>query len=513
MGWRYTGTGGNDTIIGQGGVVSAGVIQQNIIETPAQLDEMFGGAGNDSLSGVDGDDSLNGQQGNDTLIGGAGSDTLEGGFNDDLLEGQLGADSMNGGFGIDTVSYFDNAGVTVLLYLGQATDAGGSVDTLLEFENVNGSNVADVIVGDAGANRLAGLGGNDLLEGQAGADTIDGGLGVDTVSYFDAGAVDVRLDLGSATDSGGSADTLVSIENVNGSNAGDTIVGTTGANLVQGLGGIDFIDGNGGGDTLLGGASTDVLYGRDGADSLDGGDDPDTLYVYGVDGDTVQGGAGVDTLAIFTNVETYGVAMTVAAGATPWTVTVGGQVRATISNVEALSFAGGNARDTVNGSALQQNSVLDGGGGNDILAGGSLNDVLNGGDGNDSLFGQAGLDILQGGLGADTMNGGLGEDTFMWNLAAEGNDSIAGFASGTDRLQIDASGFGGGLAEGMDLGDAGRFVSGTAANAALGQFIYWQPLGYLGWDPDGTGTAFAAVLIARFGAGKLVTDNDLVIVA
>ena len=33
MGWRYTGTGGNDTIIAQGGFVSAGVLQQNIIET------------------------------------------------------------------------------------------------------------------------------------------------------------------------------------------------------------------------------------------------------------------------------------------------------------------------------------------------------------------------------------------------------------------------------------------------------------------------------------------------
>src|SRR3712207_2160204 len=137
MGWRYTGTAGNDTIVAQGGFVSPGVTQQNIIETEALTDEMFGGGGNDSLSGRDGTDSLNGQTGNDTLVGGSGNDTLEGGAGNDLLEGQLGADSMNGGFGVDTVSYFDNAGVTVLLYLSQATDAGGSVDTLLEFENVN----------------------------------------------------------------------------------------------------------------------------------------------------------------------------------------------------------------------------------------------------------------------------------------------------------------------------------------------------------------------------------------
>ncbi|ESR25656.1 Alkaline phosphatase [Lutibaculum baratangense AMV1] len=66
------------------------------------------------------------------------------------------------------------------------------------------------------------------------------------------------------TASGGDAegDTLYSIENLVGSNFGDTLAGDAGANTLHGLGG---------NDTLNGGAGNDTLYGGDGDDRLIGG--------------------------------------------------------------------------------------------------------------------------------------------------------------------------------------------------------------------------------------------------
>ncbi|MFM7278581.1 MAG: calcium-binding protein [Microcystis aeruginosa] len=76
------------------------------------IENLFGGAGDDSLTGdnsanlLDGgtdNDTLNGGQGNDTLIGGDGNDTLDGGQGNDSLIGGAGTDSLNGGAGNDTL--------------------------------------------------------------------------------------------------------------------------------------------------------------------------------------------------------------------------------------------------------------------------------------------------------------------------------------------------------------------------------------------------------------------------
>lgn len=132
--------------------------------------------------------------------------------------------------------------------------------------------------------------------------------------------------------------------------------------------------------------------------------------------------------------------------------------------------------------------VLDGGPGNDVVRGGASGDVLMGWTGNDRLYGNGDEDMLVGGLGRDTLEGGAGADLFRWDVAAEGRDQIVGFATGEDRLSIDASGFRGGLQEGVDLAATVRFVLGTASTAARGQFLYDQAAGTLSWDVDGVGT-------------------------
>ena len=66
--------------------------------------------------------------------------------------------------------------------LGTASGGGGN-DTLLNIENVIGTNFDDTITGNFEANAINGLDGNDLLNGGAGNDILTGGLGYDTAVY------------------------------------------------------------------------------------------------------------------------------------------------------------------------------------------------------------------------------------------------------------------------------------------------------------------------------------------
>ena len=75
------------------------------------IDNLVGGAGNDTLYAYSGNDSLNGKggndilfggYGNDTLTGGIGNDSLSGGNNNDLIAGNAGQNTLTGGSGFDT---------------------------------------------------------------------------------------------------------------------------------------------------------------------------------------------------------------------------------------------------------------------------------------------------------------------------------------------------------------------------------------------------------------------------
>ena len=78
------------------------------------------------------------------------------------------------------------------------------------------------------------------------------------------------------------------------------------------------------------------------------------------------------------------------------------------------------------------------------MTGGATGSALTGFTGADSLTGGAGNDTLTGGLGQDTLTGGAGADTFVFAANATGAvvssqaapDTIIGFVSGTDKLNI-----------------------------------------------------------------------------
>jgi Ca2+-binding RTX toxin-like protein len=171
---NITGGGGGDTLTGS---ISANVIG--------------GGAGGDTITGGDG---------NDTLIGGLGIDTLNGGLGDDLFnEGAVisDADTVNGGAGVDGVTYAARVAAITVIMDGLT---GGGEDTEgdkigLDVENLVGSSTAiNTITGNALDNVLEGGELIDIISGLAGDDTLDGGL-EDDILDCGAGDGDIMLDL------------------------------------------------------------------------------------------------------------------------------------------------------------------------------------------------------------------------------------------------------------------------------------------------------------------------------
>ncbi|MGO1076671.1 calcium-binding protein [Inquilinus sp. CA228] len=310
------GNSSNDVLTGNSVANSLqGAFGNDVLRGGAGADLLNGGAGSDSASyanssagvtvslvtgsGSGGDaagdvlvsiESLTGSAFDDTLTGDGGGNVLNGGAGNDILRGGAGPDWLDGSSGNDLVSYWDSSvGVTANLATGQGSGGDAQGDVYLGIEMLNGSQGNDALTGNTGANGLFGWGGDDILRGGAGADRLDGGAGTDLVSYWDS-SVGVTVNLLTGFGSGGDAqgDGYTSVENVNGSQGGDTLIGNAVANVLNGYAGADSLNGGGGQDVLDGGA---------GKDTLTGGADADR-FVFSAVGDSVVG-AGADRIADF----------------------------------------------------------------------------------------------------------------------------------------------------------------------------------------------------------------------
>lgn len=214
------------------------------------------------------------------------------------------------GDGLAEVADFATAGYVVDFATGTIVDGYGNSGLIAGIEELWGSELGDILIGDASANVFYGQAGDDSIEGRAGNDTLDGGSGIDTASYVSAtGGVTVNLQAGTSSGADGN-DTLANFENVAGSEFDDNLTGDGAANLLYGLGGNDTLSGGSGDDTLYGGdgndflqgdlgehdltvSGDDILYGEGGNDQLRGGLGDDQLY--GGDGnDLLRGNGGVD---------------------------------------------------------------------------------------------------------------------------------------------------------------------------------------------------------------------------
>lgn len=405
-----------------------------------------------TTDGTSGDDLIVSGSGDDQLGGGAGNDFIDAGAGNDQLAGGDGADNLNGGSGADTMT-------------GGAGDDVYHVDSAL-----------DAIVEQAG-------GGTDRVEA--------------TVSHVLAANVE-NLDLIGQDIDG------------TGNDLGNAIGGTSGRNVLRGLGANDQLFGGAGNDRLEGGEGDDYLDGGTGRDVLVGGNGNDTYLVDSPKDQVIEGSNGgydvvQTTLANYTlgdNVENL--------------VLLSGQPGRGTGNALDNAIAGNSAVNVLEGGA--GNDSLDGREGNDRLIGGSGADQLNGGEGsdwasyegstqrvkvnlgagagsggdaagdtyisieavlggsgNDTLTGDGGANTLNGGAGDDLLNGGAGNDTLIGGAGADqlnggaGRDT-ANYAGASANLSIDlaAKTASGGEANGDTLSSIENASGGSGDDTIVG---------------------------------------------
>jgi Ca2+-binding RTX toxin-like protein len=439
----------------------------DVLNGGTQNDTLNGGDGDDTLDGLDGADTLNGGNDTDTatyasrtaavtvdldgsgddgesgegdnvaanvenVIGGSGNDTLTGSSDDnvlsggpgtDTLDGLDGADVFNGGAGTDTVTYASRTN-PVTVDIDSAPDdgeAGEGDDVETDVENLTGGSGADTLTGSSAANTLSGGGGGDTLAGLTGADVFNGDGGTDTVSYaIRTNSVTADIDGNPDDGEAGEGDNVeTDVENLIGGSGADTLTGSSDDNVLSGGGGADTLDGRGGADVFNGGGNVDTV-------TYASHNNPVTVDIDGVadDGEAGEGdNVGID-----------------------------------VENV-----AGGSDDDVLTGSS--SNNVLSGGGGDDFFDGLGGADVINGGSGSDTVtyasrtsgvtvdldgfaddgasgendnvgfdvenvIGGSAGDFLTGNAGANTLTGGTGDDTLD---GGTGTDLLIG-GSGTDTV-------------------------------------------------------------------------------
>lgn len=244
----------------------------NWVYAGAGDDTVYAGAGDDIVHGQDGDDGLRGEAGNDSLYGGNGDDALRGGAGNDKLYGEAGDDQGFGGAG-DDIAYGSVGNDEFVMDAGNDIAFGGvGDDDLVGGDGVDklyGEDGLDKLMGDAGNDWLYGGGHDDELNGGAGDDYLDGGWGSDWAIFDTAkSAVTVNLSTGWATGKSTGSDRMISIENVEGSNFADLIIGDGNANILEGGAGNDTMYGNNGNDILIGGLGTDKMGGGFGSDKF-----------------------------------------------------------------------------------------------------------------------------------------------------------------------------------------------------------------------------------------------------
>jgi len=361
------------------------------------VDTLTGGAGNDTISGGAGNDSITGGAGNDVLTGGDGDDTFA------LIAG-AGTDVITGGAGNDIV--------TLTGAIGTSTTSLSTVDLGAGVNRVTMAAAADLTnatVSATGGVYAITVGATaSMTQAQfSGAFEVVGAGATDVLTFTTSGAVNV------------SASTVEGFTLTAGTAGTGTNTLTVGATQTT-------ITGGAAADTITAAAAGTLTL------STLGGDDVLNLSTFLTTADTIDGGAGNDTLN-YTDVA--GVAVTdIANVSNVETIVLGAAVTAfdsaqanvsatgtlTINAAAATSLAFSGAAETDGGRFIITGSggadTITGGDGADTISGGVGIDTLTGGAGADSISGGDGIDTIAGGTGADTLTGGAGVDVFQLTL-------------------------------------------------------------------------------------------------
>ena len=410
---NVTGSGHNDTIIGNDGV--------NIIKGGIGHDSVIGGAGSDTLNGYTGADVLDGGQGADAdlIIGDAGADKL-------VYWG--GQDTFNGGSGNDYIDTTGAATDNLTLQL----DKGFGHDVL----STNTNRVKDVLLSTidkadveliwnytstetqtTGTKFLVQMVGEAVIRIKSTGDTIyipelrgyyDKNVNTQYIPFVGSVQVisyanDSMLNPFNIICQDGMIDWVYHLTDELNTFTSGTVSDEWKSALTdfqtereteddgQGADSDDLISGNDDNNNLNGG---------NGNDTVSGGGGNDLVNASGRGTDIYTGGSGSDALTFVST--TMGVTANLSLGTT--------------SGAETEN-------DTFSGF--------------ENLIGGRGNDSLTGDDNANEITGGAGNDTLDGGSGVDTLTGGLGNDVYLITSLAD--TLVEQAAEGTDRIETDIS--------------------------------------------------------------------------
>jgi len=466
------------------------------------IEHIITGSGNDVITASDT---------SNTIIANAGSDTIYSNAGDNVFYADDATDTSTNAGIYDSIKYdLEDTGTGVKVNISSvdafgiaansALNAYGGTDTLYNFEFISGSANGDTLVGSSAYNSINGGAGNDTIYGDLGNDTLLGAAGDDTILFknsefgsdlFVSGGDDFDtlafLDQAAVSDTdfenidtsekllflSDAAHSITLGENAN-------ITGITEIDATAALSSNVSVDvsamtndmriqtGNGDDDLILG-AGTDIVNTYDGNDVLEYDAAAKVDNALGSASDTLDGGAGIDTL--YTN------------AAEDFDFTA-----ATLSSIESVKFYQGDSdqkitftsdqnllMDSFSGNASQINTVaiettatqadvdmssqiladidktyihtnfnidaiLTGNNNTqDEIIGSEARDTISGLGGNDTLSGNGGDDTFLDGSGIDTIFAGSGDDKVEFtttNLdATDGNDTIDG-GEGSDTLAI-----------------------------------------------------------------------------
>ncbi len=354
--------------------------------------------------------------------------------------------------------------------LGSGNFASGNIYNALLYQGNEASLIENAIGGS----------GDDIFNGNAADNIFTGGAGVDTLTHEGAAdAVTVDLTAGTATGASIGSDTLISIENVSGSDFDDSLMGTSAANVISG------------------GLGADTLTGGSGDDTLDGGFGVDTAIFSGVSTDYTIIDNGDGSLTITDTVGQDGVDILISI---EFGVFSDGTVELPSATVPGLTnndddYSGTPEDDDID--ALDGNDIIDGLGGNDLINGGAGDDTINGGDGNDTINGGTGGDTINGENGDDVINGGDGNDIIMGDggrssgpISIIGSvETLSGGGSNVPRINftVDTAG-----SVTIDVLSRDADVDGDGVASLLDSYLR-----LFNADPSGDG-----------GLGTLVASND-----
>jgi Ca2+-binding RTX toxin-like protein len=480
--------------------------------TPIPAGSIVGTSGNDNLNGTNGNDSIFGLAGNDTIFANGGNDWVQGGAGNDSISGGSGQDQYAfaefGAANADQILNFgsdwdgiqvDAAGFAAIGATGRFS--AGDVRFFAAAGATSGHDADDRIVYNTSTGQLfydadgSGSGAAQLIA------TFQGAPGV--------AATDINV-FGTATPS--PTPTPTPAGTINGTSGNDTLAGTDAPETINGLGGNDSIVGNGGADFMSGGDGNDTLNGLNSpphnghdadVETMDGGSGNDTYYVDNA-ADVLIDSSGIDTVITHN---------------TAWTLGPGFE-NLTLSNDDEGGLAIGNELDNILDASSAGRARLEGHGGNDVLISGTGMNTLLGGDGNDTITARS-IDTVDGGAGDDviysgpfgsapTLTGGAGSDSFVFTMLQSDASRITDFASGVDKIHLDA--------RAMDaLGASGNFSAGdvrfysaggaTGGHDADDRVVYDTSSGNLWYDADGSGTSAAQLIATLQGApGLSATD-------